>query len=153
MRRMAKLAAGIGAVMAMMIVPAHATTASGSYAVSATPFIGVSCTKCINGQSIGGYTFPANGSLPLSVAITDSSGQKVAFTVGQDLDGDGFSGNTDPSFGMIEPRVDGCGNVGDLSTSAVAFSPGVPTAVFVTSFDPLSCADGLAISGTITVTY
>lgn len=143
---------------AIAVAPAaHAShSESGTYTIGTTPVVGIVCSPdCLGVADLnyGGYTFVQNGQTPASAAFDDISAGPVSFTVAQDLDGDGFSGNNDPSLGMIEPRVDGCAVVADLTTSAVPFVNNKPVDVFVTAVDPINCAEGLGLGGTVTITY
>lgn len=121
----------------------------GHYSTSTTPVIGVSCSPdCLDepGLNIGGYTFPAEFEVPKSLRIVDASGGPVAFSVGQDLNADGFSGDEG------EPSVTGCGTSVDLSTSAVPFRADKGTAVFITAVNPVGCT-GVATSGTLILSF
>jgi len=121
---------------------------TGTYTIGTTPGLSVVCSPdCLGepGLNIGGYTFPAAGEVPVTVEITDSSGAPVPFTACQDFN-EALCGEAG-----VEPRVQGCGNTVDLSTSPIAFDPSIPTAIFVRVTDA-GCA-GPALGGEITITY
>ncbi len=150
------LAGAVVMVLGMSPWAQAAHSEIGSYTIGTTPYVRVLCSPDCQGQSdlnYGGYTFAPNGELPVSVAFADASGLGVFFTVSQDLDGDRVSGNNDPSLGILEPRIDGCGTTGDLSTSVVPFQSWEATDIFVVLISPLGCPEGLALGGTITMTY
>lgn len=150
------IAAALAAVIAAAPIARAAHSESGTYTIGTTPGVGIVCSPdCLGLTDVnyGGYTFVQNGQVPLSAAFDDVSAGPVSFTVAQDVDGDGFSGNDDPAIGVLEPRVDGCGTVADLTDSAVAFLNNRPVDVFVTVVDPVGCEGGLGLGGTVTVTY
>lgn len=150
------LAAALAGVVAAAPMARAAHSESGTYTIGTTPVVGVVCSPDCLGLSdvnYGGYTFVQNGQIPAQATFDDMSGGPVSFTVAQDLDGDGFSGNDDPTIGVLEPRVDGCGTVADLTASSIAFVNNRPVDVFVTLVDPIGCEAGLGLGGTVTVTY
>jgi hypothetical protein len=140
---MRKIFLGGLAALALTVAPAHADELAeeGRYDVTiGNPVVGLSINACPD-LCFGGYIFAAPGLTPTRVVVEDTSGLPVGFTVGQDFDGDGFSG------GDGEPSVEACGGEADLSTSEVAFDPGKQVAVFVDLIS-LDC-EGVGTNGTI----
>lgn len=156
--RNSTLVIALATLTAVGLTPgAFAHSATGTYTLAATPFVSVVCSpNCLianGGVNLGGYTFAANGELPVHASIADDSGGVVSYTVCQDTNADGLCGNTDPTVSAPEPTVFGCGTEADLALSAVPFDTITETSVFVTTADALSCPEGSATSGTITLTF
>lgn len=144
--------------VSLMAIPAHAAGSyTDAYTAPSTWPVGVSCTPDCLGTAgtglpvvnLGGVNFAPDGSTPATVVVQDASGGDVSFQVCQDLNGDGFCGDSG-TLGLPEPSVVVCGTVADLSASAVPFDPTLQTSVFVTAATP-DCP-GPATTGTVTLT-
>ena len=132
-----------------------ADSTEGTYTIGTTPGVSVVCSPdCLGepGLNIGGYTFEAEGTVPISLRIADTSGGPVSFTVCQDFDGRLCGDQSSTATAGPEPRVVGCGTTADLSTSTVAFKDNKPTSIFIRLVDPQTCA-GTALGGTLTLTF
>jgi len=123
--------------------------------IGTTPGLSVVCSPdCLGepGLNIGGYTFEATGSAPISVKIADTSGGSVSYTVCQDFDGKLCGDQSSTAANGPEPRIVGCGTTVDLTKSSVPFRGTAKTSVFIRLVDPQTCA-GTALGGTITMTF
>ena len=91
------------------------------------------------GGEFGGATLPTGAAeVFVKVEVADNGGQKVAGSVAQDLDGDGF---TDTS-------ADFCGS----TETAVPIETGLEIAVYIYTLGTAGCP-GPATGGTITATF
>lgn len=105
------------------------------------PVVGLTIDSCPD-LCFGGGTLAAPGYEPTRVVVTDDNFEGVKITVGQDFDGDSFSGEAG------EPRVEGCGGSLALNTSTVPFDPNREIAVFVDAISD-ECIGGFGTSGQI----
>lgn len=154
MRAMLTACLSVAVALAPAVVPA-ATEQSGFYLVPGTPVAATVCSPDCLGityANIGGHTFSPTGLTPTKVVINDITAGPVWFSVTQDLDGDGISGNNDIRIGPFEPRVTACGNVTGLDGSVVPFDASVALDVSVSVVEP-SCEGAVATAGRITVSY
>lgn len=94
------------------------------------------------GLGVGGYIFPASATAPASVRVADASGESVAFTACQEVDGQPGCGST-----TADPVARGC-STGNAVTLP-GFKPNLETAVFV--YAASTRRDGVASTGTITL--
>lgn len=142
-------------VIALLVAPSsfadeHTQTlnyvAPGGVTPGASLYVATSTLAPELGGDVGGARFPAQDLAASWVDIADASGRAVGYTVAQDFNADGLSGQAG------EPRVAGCGTSASLATSTVAFRADLPVVVFIVEA-PTCAQAAVATSGSITLTY